>query len=333
MPYNGKILARANARLAQVREDNKAEHERRLSQVYARVPEVESLDTSLRLQMVELAKLAFSRSADAPAQIEALKDKNLDAQMRRAELLVANGFPRSYLDDIFSCPLCRDTGYDGAAVCRCLEKLYNQELSKELSSLLRTGNECFDSFDLTLYPGQYSEYFNCVPREYMAKVFSYCKDYAENFPQVDTDLLFQSEPGLGKTFLSACIARTVAEKGYSVCYDTAVSAFSAFEKQQFSRSPEEAELSAEKVSRMLSCDLLILDDLGTEVVTPVVLSALYTLINTRLGASRRTIINTNLYPDDLAARYTSSICSRLDGYFKTVRFAGEDIRQLLKGRR
>lgn len=330
MPYNGKILARANARLAELREQNKAEHDRRLAHVYARVPEIEAIDASLRAQMVELAKLAFSRSPDAAEKIEALKEKNLDMQMRRAELLVGSGFPRGYLDDIYSCPLCHDSGNDGTKICRCLEKLYNQELSKELSSLLRTGNECFENFDLTLYPGQYSEYFNCVPREYMGRVYSYCKEYAETFPQVSTDLLFQGEPGLGKTFLSACIARVVAGKGYSVCYDTAVSAFSAFEKQQFPRTLEDAELSSEKVSRMLSCDLLILDDLGTEVVTPVVLSALYTLINTRTGASRRTIINTNLYPDDLASRYTASICSRLDGYFKTVRFAGEDIRQSLK---
>ena len=125
----------------------------------------------------------------------------------------------------------------------------------------------------------------------------------------------------------------MAEKGFTVYYDTAVAAFGAFEKQQFSRDPDEADAAAEKVRNMLTCDLMIPDDLGTEVVTPVVTSALYTLINTRVNNKKPTIINTTLYPDELAARYTSSICSRLNGFYKTIHFAGSDIRSILKTRR
>lgn len=334
MPYNKKILGRARSRLADLHQANVDEHARRLRTVYFRIPEVEQIDLRLRSQMIELARLSFSHAAGTSEQMEKLKEENLSLQIRRAELLVANGFPRDWLDDIFSCPHCKDTGNLGPELCSCLLKLYNQELTKELSSLLRNGDESFEHFDLSLYSNEYNSYFGCVPREYMASASAFCQEYANSFPAVSSSLLLRGDPGLGKTYLSACIARVVAERGYSVYYDTAVSAFSVFEKQQFSGkfSAEEVELASTAVRHMLECDLLILDDLGTEVVTPVVTSALYTLINTRLNNGKFMLINTTLYPDDIASRYTPSIRSRLEGYFKIVNFAGSDIRLLLRRR-
>ena len=156
------------------------------------------------------------------------------------------------------------------------------------------------------------------------------RKFADNFPNVSSNLLFQGGPGLGKTFLSACIARVVAEKGCSVCYDSAVSALEAFEKQKFSRDPDEADAASARVRRMLDCDLMILDDLGTEMVTPMSVSALYTLINSRLAAGRRIIISTNCTDEELARRYTPQIYSRIAGEFVRLPFAGRDIR--LRGR-
>lgn len=334
MQHNARLLSRARARLAEIREENAAQQQRRIRDVYARLPEVEQIDSTLRSHMIALARLAFSRGEGSEEKIAALQEENINLQMRRAEKLVENGYPVTWTDEIYSCPLCHDTGKTASGgICSCLEGLYNKELSKELSTLLRSGDECFDSFDLTLYSDQYSDYFQCIPREYMRKVFQVCREYAERFPERADNLLFQGEPGLGKSYLSACIGREVAEKGFTVYYDTAVAAFGAFEKQQFSRDPDEADAAAEKVRNMLTCDLMILDDLGTEVVTPVVTSALYTLINTRVNNKKPTIINTTLYPDELAARYTSSICSRLNGFYKTIHFAGSDIRSILKTRR
>ena len=330
MPYNPRILAKARADLNEIRQANAAEHQRRLETIYRRVPEAEQIDTKLRVQMIALAKLAFSRETDRDQKINALKEDNLSLQMRRAELLTENGFPSSWLDEIYTCPLCRDSGQTDLGLCSCLKQLYQQELSKELSSLLNGCDESFSRFDLTLYPAEYSEYFQCIPREYMGRVYSFCKDYAEHFPDVKDDLLLQGAPGLGKSYLAACIAREVMQRGYSVFYDTSVSAFSFFEKQKFSRDPEEADIAGEKVSQMLSCDLLIVDDLGTEVTTPVVQSGLYTLVNTRITNHKRTILCTTLYPDELNARYGASVCSRLDGFYKTIRFAGRDIRKLQK---
>lgn len=327
MAYNRKLLGRANARLAEIREKNTGEHARRLSVVYGRVPEIEKIDTELRAQMIALTRLFMNAHGDSAEKIKQLRESNLDLQMKKAELLVQNGFPSDWLDELYSCTKCHDTGtLKSGEICECLNRLYNKELSAELSTLMKNGNESFEQFNLTLYPAEYSEEFRCIPRDYMRKVFASCKEFAVSFPNVNSGLLLTGGPGLGKTYLSACIARAVAENGFSVCYESAVSAFRAFEDRQFSRDPEEQSAAAEKVRQMLQCDLLILDDLGTEVVTQSVLSALYTLINSRENEGKHMIISTTLSGDELAERYTPSICSRLNGFFQRIRFAGKDIR-------
>ena len=327
MPYDGKLLARAREQLEQRRAANQAEQQRRLSAAYARVPEIQQIDLRMRAQMAELVKLTISRRPDLAERIEELKKDNLDLQVRRAELLTEHGWPMDFLDEICSCPKCRDTGIYNGAPCECLHKLYNQELTKELGVLLRSGDERFERFDLKLYSDQPGD-GGLSPRENMSRVLSACRRFAENFPQVSTNLLLQGDTGLGKTFLSACIARVIAEKGYSVCYDSASAALEAFERQKFARDPEEAENAARRVRQMLSCDLMILDDLGTEMLTPFSVSALYTLVNTRLVNSRRSIISTNCTQEELLRRYTPQICSRLDGEFLHLPFTGTDIRRL-----
>ena len=164
----------------------------------------------------------------------------------------------------------------------------------------------------------------------MEIVFDTCREYAQSFSDRSMNLMFQGGTGLGKTFLSACIARVVAENGHSVCYDTASSALETFETKKFSRDIQTAENAAVKVERMLDCELMILDDLGTEMPTPMAVSALYTLINTRLVNGRKTVISTNLTDAELLKRYNAQICSRLEGEFTKLPFFGSDIRLLKK---
>lgn len=329
MAYDGKLLARARERLEQQRQDNLDEQQRRLERVYARVPEIREIDAARRSHMAKLVSLTLSRRADTAEQIEALKEENLDLRARRAELLVEHGWPVDYLDPIFSCPLCEDKGLQQSGkICSCVERLYNQELTKELSGLLRHGDESFEHFDLSLYSDQPDPARMSSPRETMAFNLAICRRFADHFPDVNVNLLLRGGTGLGKTYLSACIARVVAGKGFSVCYDSAASALDAFERQKFSRDSEEAAAADTRVKRMLSCDLMILDDLGTEIVTSVSVSALYTLLNTRLVAGRRFILNTNLEPEELESKYGPQISSRLAGEFQALPFLGEDIRRL-----
>ncbi len=328
MPYDGQLLARARAQLEKNRAANEAEHARRLRLVYGRVPEIERIDAALRSQMTQLVRLTVTRPADMKARIAALEKENLEAQALRAELLVENGFPMDYLDAIYDCPKCRDTGNGPSGPCECLDRLYNQELTRELGVLLQKGDECFERFDLDLYSPVYDPARGCAPREMAQIALESCRKFADNFPKVSSNLLLQGAPGLGKTYLSACIARIVAAKGCSVCYDTAASALGAFERQKFAREPEEQEKAARRVERMLGCDLMILDDLGTEMVTPMSVSALYTLINTRLVNGKKTIISTNCSHEQLRKQYGGQIYSRLAGEFLCLPFAGEDIRLL-----
>ena len=328
MAYDGKLLARARVQLDKIRAANADEHMRRIDEMYAKVPELEQLEAQMRSQMTELVRLTLSRGGNVRQGVEELKKQNLDAQMRRAELLVEHGRSIDYLDDIYSCPKCKDSGMFDGALCSCVVRLYNEELTKELGTLLQTGDECFERFDLKLYSDEYDEALKTSPRQWMSQVFSGCRKFAANFPDVSSNLLLHGGTGLGKTFLSACIAREVANKGYSVCYDSASSALEAFERQKFSRSVEESEEAAVRVRRMLSCELMILDDLGTEMVTNMSLSALYTLINTRLVNKKPIIISTNCDLAELERRYTPQICSRISGEFIDLPFVGRDIRKL-----
>ncbi len=329
MTHDGRLLARAREALEDERRVNQAEQQRRTDLIYHRIPEIESIDRRMRSQMSDLVRLTLSKPADLSHRLESLQKENLDLQMRKAELLHAQGFPIDYLDEIVSCKVCGDTGMVDGRLCACMERRYNRELTKELSVLLRSGDESFERFDLSLYPDTPEQESGVSARSAMRIVFSACKGFADSFPDVPANLrnlLLRGESGLGKTYLSACIARSVAERGYSVCYDTASAALEAFEKQKFSRIPEEAEAAALRAERMLSCDLMILDDLGTEMATPAAASALYTLINTRLTRSLHTVISTNCSDDELRRRYSPQICSRLFGEFLELPFYGNDIR-------
>lgn len=321
MAIDGKILAKAREKLENIHADNVAEHYLRQERVYSHIPEISRIDQRLRAQMVELVGLTLNKGADLTDALAALENESLNLQARKAELLTMHGYSADYLDDIYSCHKCRDTGYVDSRMCSCLKELYNKEVTRQLSTLLKNSSECFESFDLSLY-GE--------AREGMEIVYATCREYAYNFSDRSMNLLFQGGTGLGKTFLSACIARVVAANGFSVCYDSAASALEAFEQKKFARDAETAEIASSKVEQMLDCDLMILDDLGTEMLTQISISALYTLINTRLVNGRKTIISTNLTDAELQKRYTAQICSRIDGEFVKLPFFGQDIRKLLK---
>ena len=328
MARNGIYLARAREQIAQQRAENEREHRRRVDDAYRRVPGLRALDQTLQQQMITLVGLTMRHGSDPTDELRALERENLDLQAQRAELLTAHGLPIDYTDEMFTCPDCRDTGYLRGQPCRCLMKLYNAEVTADLSGLLQSEGESFERFDLTLYddaPGD-------APRKQMAQTFAFCRAFAADFEPGSPNLLLQGGTGLGKTYLSACIARVVAGAGYAVAYETAASALDAFECAKFQRSSADGEAAAQRVEQYLGCDLMILDDLGTEMITAYSTSALYTLINTRLTRKKATIISTNCSNEELQKKYTPQILSRIAGEYQTLPFAGRDIRQIKKER-
>lgn len=218
-------------------------------------------------------------------------------------------------------------------MCQCLKKLCAQEQIQELSKLLDLGEQSFDSFRMdyyseTPYPGK-----GTSPRKNMELTYDVCLNYAQKFEScLFRNLLMSGPPGLGKTFLSACIARAVSEHGYSVVYDTAGNIFAQFEAKKFMRDSADGQDARDETRRYLNCDLLIVDDLGSELTTQFTQSALYELINTRLVAERHTVISTNLSLEEIARRYNPQIASRIEGEYHVLHFFGDDIRMLKKRR-
>ena len=327
MGYEASVLRRATKRLEEARKAREERQDRLRAEIYAKLPRVAAIDKELRQTITQIIAASLRSGSDPVPAIGVIRDKNLDLQREKAELLTANGYPADALDDAPACPRCGDTGWVGASMCTCLKELCAQEQIKELSKLLDLGEQSFETFSMDYYsplpwPGEVMS-----PRENMEFIFDLCSNYARKFGRFKLRNLFLSgAPGLGKTFLSACIARTVSENGFSVVYDTAVNVFARFEEQKFARDKLDADEAKDETKRYLGCDLLILDDLGSELTTPFVQSALYTLVNSRLMAGKQTVISSNLTMTQVRQRYTPQISSRLEGEYRVLPFYGEDIR-------
>ena len=333
MSYDPNVLRRATDRLEEERRARADRLDRLRTQAYGRQPRLARLDRELQGTMSQLVAAALRKGEDPAAAIRSIREKNLDLQKERAVLLGALGLPGDALDDKPSCPACKDTGWQGANMCACLKKLCAQEQIRELSKVLDLGEQSFDAFRMDYYgttpwPGR-----GASPRENMELVYEVCLNYAQKFGRFYFKNLFLSgAPGLGKTFLSACIARTVSEAGHSVVYDTAANIFAQFEARKFQRDSDDGREARDETRRYLNCDLLILDDLGSELTTQFTQSALYELVNTRLVAGRHTVISSNLSMEEAARRYSPQIASRLEGEYHVLHFFGDDIRLLKKNR-
>lgn len=333
MSYDPNVLRRATQRLEEDRRVRRDRTERLRAQAYAQQPRLLQLDRQLQGTMSRLVAAALRRGEDPAQAVRALREENLDLQRERAVLLGALGLPEDALDDKPACPLCSDTGWRGAKMCTCLKKLCAQEQIAELSKLLDLGEQSFDTFRIDYYsqtpwPGR-----GASPRENMELVYEVCLNYAQKFGRFYFKNLFLSgPPGLGKTFLSACIARAVSEEGFSVVYDTAGNIFAQFETRKFQRDSDDGREARDETRRYLNCDLLILDDLGSELTTQFTQSALYELLNSRLVAGRHTVISSNLSIEEAARRYSPQIASRLEGEYHVLHFFGDDIRLLKKNR-
>lgn len=325
MAYDPNVLQQATRRLEEQRREREQRTEQRRAQIYARQPRLAQIDRELRITMTGVITAALRKGEDPAPALAALRAKNLDLQDERNLLLGTMGLAPSDLDDIPSCPLCGDSGWKGTTMCQCLQELCTREQIRALSNLLNLGEQTFDAFRMDYYSTQPWPGYGISPRENMELIFNTCHHYALNFGRFQLRNLFLSgTPGLGKTFLSACIARVVSERGHSVVYDTAGNIFTRFEDQKFNRDPE----AKDETRRYLNCDLLIIDDLGNELVTPLNQSSLYTVINTRLTGNKHTIISSNLSMDEVSHRYSPQISSRLSGEYRVLNFFGDDIRKL-----
>lgn len=324
MAYSEDILRRARGRLEQARLAHEREYEAHLRIAYERYPRLAEIDRTLRLTMTQLMATALRTGEDPTQAIAKIRDTNLALQQERDWIIEAADFGEGWLDDAPLCEKCGGSGYRGAQMCSCLHALCRQEQRLALSNLIGSGRECFERFRLDVYPDTYDNDLGTTPRRLMQSNLRMCAKYAQQFTPEAGSLLFSGATGLGKTFLSACIARQVVDLGYGIVYDTAAHLFADFEAAKFNAESDE---DRKRTKKYFDCDLLILDDLGTEMTTQFTIAALYDLVNTRMLENRATIISTNMEDGEFERRYSPQIASRVIGTYRLVQFAGDDIRR------
>ncbi len=320
MAYDTQVLARAQQRLESQRADKASQVRQRLQSAYAQVPRLQKIDSLLVKTMAMAAQAALVPGQEGTDAMDRARQENLALQQERQDLIEAH-FEPGYLDETPVCAKCGGSGYLGSTICACLEALCREEQRKALS-LLSCGSASFEDFSLSYYSETMDRKYGASPRTIMEHTLRSCRLYAQHFTRKSGSLLFVGGTGLGKTMLSACIASQVIGTGHSVCYESASRLFSKLEKNRF--SPDEETRS--QVRQLESCDLLILDDLGTELPGNFVTAAFYSLLNDRLLEGKPMIISTNLTMEEIAQRYSPQIASRLRGSFQSFPFVGEDIR-------
>ncbi len=290
---------------------------KRAEELHEKFSDVANIDRLLGETGVKIFGEAMNGREGLEERIEKLKQENEELRRIRAEILISNGYPADYSSVKYECEKCRDTGFIGTKMCDCMKQrltLAGYE-SSGLGGLIRT--QSFESFDLTKCNQSAEQYRG------MKTVYEDSKRFAAEFePGSGRNLLFMGSTGLGKTHLSTAIAKVVIERGFDVVYDTFQNVMRSLEKERFGRADE----AINQTNRLFSCDLLIIDDLGTELTNQFTISALYNLVNTRINSAKSMIINTNLSLDDILARYGERISSRLFGQFSGYIFVGKDLR-------
>lgn len=317
MGYRREDYIKANALLTERKLEAEAAASRRLSDIYEKIPEIKQIDTELsgtERKIIDAIRLGPNGITE---RMNALEAESLALSEKRSRILLDNGYPSSYTDPDYFCPDCGDTGYIDGKMCVCKKRalIMAGYESSGIGALMKT--QSFSTFSFDYYSG-----------DALIKAknnYTVSKNYAEKFTgKNDGNLLFAGATGLGKTHLSTSIAVSVIERGFDVKYETAQNLIGDFEDKQFRSAYSVSD--DDPTERYFDCDLLIIDDLGTELTNQFTVSCLYNLINSRINRGKAMIINTNLSSAELRKRYSDRITSRLFGEFSVLLFEGRDIR-------
>ncbi len=325
MAYSKKIFDTATEKLGARRTSALNMADYRKTEVYNAIPRLAEIEKELSTIGVSAAKAVLG-GGDAVAELTSLKEKSICLQNEKIDLLKSNGYSEDYLEPHFSCEKCSDTGYieldNKTITCDCYKKLLSATACEELNKISPLSLSTFDSFNLNYYSENPDNNGN-IPYKVMSAIYDYCLNYAKTFSTSSKSILMKGETGLGKTHLSLAIANEVINRGYSVVYVSAPDILSQLEKEHFSYGYSNEQ---EIMQSLLDCDLLILDDLGTEFITQFSTTAIYNLFNTRINMGKPIIINTNLNPRELEQTYSQRFVSRAKAVCSILNFIGSDIR-------
>lgn len=300
--------------------------ENRIQDVYSQIPEIQNIDNEIGKIGLNLTKLVLLNPKNKDEIILQSKSKINELTSRKNELLNKYNVPPGYLDTQYSCNVCKDKGFlQNGNKCNCLKQEIINEAYKmsNLSRVLETQN--FTTINTSIFSDEKFEGSSISPRKNILQIVSICESFVLNFDKDnDENLLFYGDTGLGKTFMCNCIAKSLLDKGYVVIYQTAFKMFEIIEDYKFKNNDN--HISKDNYENLFDCDLLIIDDLGTELTNSFTNTELFNILNTRLLSGKKTIISTNLSPMQLGADYTQRIFSRIFDRFKMVKFIGKDLR-------
>lgn len=303
-----------------IRSQEKQNLQNRYNEIKKLHPNIIEIDRQISLLSVKVSMVAMKKSDNKEAQIMAIKDEVEDLRRQKYELLVANGYNMDYLTLHYHCKKCKDTGFIGVTKCSCYQNRLVEILYKksDISKLLLENN--FSKFKFDFFRDIKHDGERVSPKANMLQIYNnITKSYLPSFDSHNMNLLFLGNSGTGKSFMSHCIAKELIDKGFLVVYRTADELIKSLREIRFNNNKDLESL-------LLNCDLLIIDDLGTEFISDFSKSELFTFLNSKLLKEKKMIISTNLSMEELKTTYTERLNSRLFGNFKSLVFLGDDIR-------
>ena len=295
------------------RTQNFHEMNRRREQVYSTLPEYEQLENQVASASVERAKALIDGAADDAGKYQKLV---ADIALRKKKLLSEHGYPADYLEPGYTCEDCHDTGYIHGEKCHCFRQLEITLLYEQSNIQEMIAKENFSTLSYQYYEGEdLTRFQNAV---------NVSKSFVSGFKTDYQNLLFYGSVGTGKSFMSGCIAKELLSQGYSVIYFSANSLFETLSQYTYDTKLKEALYNFNK--DLYNCDLVIIDDLGTEITNAFVTSQLFALLNERHLRQKSTIISTNLNLVEIKERYSERIFSRISSTYSICKLTGADIR-------
>lgn len=299
---------------------SRREAERRLACVYDRIPRYRELEDRVAAVSVAQGKKLLAGDEEA---MEDLRDSLAELSGRKAQLLEDAGFAPDYLEPVYECPDCKDTGYIGGRKCHCFEQaaidlVYTQSNIRRILDVENFAHFSYDYYsDKQINPAT-----GLSSLATARQAVQDCKEFVRTFDTEFHNLFFYGDTGIGKTYLSNCVAKELLDSSHSVIYFTAPSLFHIFERNAFGKLPD----TEEDYGRILECDLLIIDDLGTELTNTFTVSQLFLCLNERILRQKSTIISTNLGLGQLADTYSERTFSRISSSYTIIKLFGNDIR-------
>lgn len=301
---------------------NRAIEKERKEEIYKKIPRIEEIDEMIALSSIQAAR---AKLLDENVSTMPTKANNAKLVEEKHKLLIDNGYPEDYLKPVYTCKACQDTGKINNIYCKCFKQASLRYLYKQSTIEQMLEKENFDNFSLEYYSKELDGVHPSSPYDNINYILNEAKEYVQNFDATPANLLFYGGTGLGKTYLSNCIAKALLDQNHTVLYQSSIHLFEDICSDVLMKKGNNPD-SQRQYHYLFDCDLLIIDDLGTEAKTSFITSEVYDILNTRMRDGKSTIISSNLSLKEISERYSDRVISRIFSEYKVYNFYGNDIR-------